>query len=259
MKAFYEIHRENDSHLHVQKNKDYFFKTHFHSHLEILVVKKGSCPIDLNGQSYLLKDGDTAFFDSFDIHGYGHNLVENTQTRLLIIPLRYANKFISLKRDMRVANPVIQDANLCQTLTSIIDDFIFPRTNNAIVTAGVELFLAVLGEKLVFQGEEQRPDHNLIKEILQYLNLNFKKDVTLPLVATKFGYTEAHVSRTFHRYVGQSIKEYVNDLRVSYVQNRLTETFGGKISELIYEAGFKSVQTYYRNLSRTKRLSNEKF
>ncbi|MBQ3219170.1 MAG: helix-turn-helix domain-containing protein, partial [Clostridia bacterium] len=59
------------------------------------------------------------------------------------------------------------------------------------------------------------------------------------------GYSDAHISRIFSLYVKKSLPDYVNELRFKEV-NRLIENTNGKITDLIFDAGFNSIQTYYR-------------
>ena len=250
MDAFFEMAREEILSPHIIKNKDYVFKTHFHSNLEILLVNKGECPITCNGRNYLIKDGQIAFFDSFVFHGYDNNPTKNVDTRLMVIPLSYAENFLAYKNGLSISNFLIDDAKLCNKLIQVIDDFIYEQKNQTVLSAGIQLFLALLSEKLEFKKSDISSEHNLIKDLLYYVNLNFKNDVSLSTVANHFGYTEAHVSRTFSRFLNQSLKEYVNNLRIRFIQEKIKQGSDLSITELIFQAGFNSQQTYYRNLAK---------
>lgn len=252
MKPYLEKLREKDACLHVNANADYFFKPHFHSNLEILIVNKGVCDLQNNGKTYVVDNGKIAINDSYDIHGYGHNQTENADTRLIIIPLSFAKKFLSFKGDKTLKSNIIDCPSLCKTLTEIIDKLLTATTDQNLIKAGVDLFFAYLMQKIELCDLVQPPKHSLIKNILDYLNQNFNKDVTLPDVAKNFGYTEAHVSRIFHRYFGCSIGRYLNDLRIAYVLERLNDGSNSSVTNVIFEAGFNSIQTYYRNLARYK-------
>lgn len=254
MKEFYEATRDNISTPHVLANANYEFKPHFHSHIEVLIVKKGKCPISYNGQNYVVSDGQTAFFDSFEFHGYEKNTPCDGQSRVLVIPLSYAKNFLALKKDKGISNFLVSDEKLCEDLIQVVDNYVLSQKSAPILTAGIELFLAILSQKLVFSEQTKKGENNLVKEILLHLNSHFKEDVSLPTVAKKFGYTEAHVSRTFSKYVKTSIKDYVNDLRIDYVLNNINLGVKKNVTELVFESGFKSMQTYYRNLAKKQRV-----
>ena len=62
-------------------------------------------------------------------------------------------------------------------------------------------------------------------------------------------YSTEHVSRVFHKYLRVGLPKFINDLRLDYIENELMLSDKKKITDLIFEAGFKSVQSYYRSKS----------
>ena len=133
-------------------------------------------------------------------------------------------------------------------------DRIFSKpVSNEVLSIGVNLFLTLLFPKIDFVERKETSRFALIKEILDYVHLNFKNDITLQSVAKEFGYSEAHVSRVFKHFLKKSLGQYVNDLRVLYVKEQVEKDDNLLITDLIFESGFKSVQTYYRNLNRLEK------
>lgn len=80
---------------------------------------------------------------------------------------------------------------------------------------------------------------------------NLDKDLTLSKISKALGYSSAHVSRTFKKYVNSSIPNFVNKLRLERV-DKLLKKKNVKKTEAIYSAGFNSYQTYYRIKSKNK-------
>ena len=68
----------------------------------------------------------------------------------------------------------------------------------------------------------------------------------LEQIASHFGYSKYHFSRMFHQYFRCSLSEYVNRLRVSEVIRVQKQNPDGKLFTVILEAGFSSIQTFYR-------------
>ncbi len=52
--------------------------------------------------------------------------------------------------------------------------------------------------------------------------------------------TREHVSRTMKRCTGQTVSEFVNDLRLNYIANMLRDSNHG-ITEIIFESGFNNI------------------
>ena len=253
MKAYYETNRENILQVHVSRNNDYAFRKHFHSHLELLLVKRGRCKVCCNGLDYTVTDGQIAFFDSYDIHGYQNNEKKDCDHAVVIIPLSICKNFIAKKKSFSVNSPIITDENLCASLLEIVDRIFSKPVSSEVLSIGVNLFLTLLFPKIDFVERKETSRFALIKEILDYVHLNFKNDITLQSVAKEFGYSEAHVSRVFKHFLKKSLGQYVNDLRVLYVKEQVEKDDNLLITDLIFESGFKSVQTYYRNLNRLEK------
>lgn len=250
MKAYLEKYRENDNSLHFNVKGDLFFKPHFHSNIEILIVNKGNFTVQNNGENYSVCDGQIFINDCYDIHGYGHN--DGGDFRLVIIPISFAKKFLKLKGDNAISSPVISCPQLALSLTEIIDRIFRTSKNENVIKASVDLFFALIFEHLELCANKRKSQYSLIKNILDYLSRNFNKDVTLVSVAKEFGYTEAHISRLFHKFFKCSICVYVNNLRINYVLDRINSG-EVNVTDAIFESGFNSVQTYYRNLARYKK------
>ena len=51
MKAIYEVVRENVLDYCVHTNDDHSFPMHFHSNLEVLIIKSGSYSVTVNGDT----------------------------------------------------------------------------------------------------------------------------------------------------------------------------------------------------------------
>ena len=112
--------------------------------------------------------------------------------------------------------------------------------------AGAQLLLARLLEHLTFSPARGGGERLLLREILSYLQEHFKEPLTRTNVARALGYTESHISRVFHSYVGKGLSQYVNELRLQYIERRRRHGDTRPLTELIFEAGFGSQQTYYR-------------
>jgi methylphosphotriester-DNA--protein-cysteine methyltransferase len=119
-----------------------------------------------------------------------------------------------------------------------------PYTTEAVI----DLIFARLFNRMEFLVEEHHlNDFDLIKRILSYIENNFKEDISRNSIAKKLGYTESHISRTFHKYIGHSIPHHVNLLRIDYIDRQRKKFKNKNIIDLIMDSGFKSVQSYYRN------------
>ena len=245
MEAFYEKLREEKDELNVQRNPNPIFPAHFHLNLEVLLLRKGGYTVRIGDRRQEVRAGSIVVIDCYEIHGYEDCAVQEEQDACLVIfPYRYLQKFNEWRKNFKIAEPVICDEKLCDELMHIAN--VYLTGSEQIKGAAADLFLARLYEKLRFLENKARDESSLVRQILSFIQENFQNDVSRKAIARELGYTEAHISRVFHRCMGKSISEYVNGLRLAYVERLRASGVKRTTLDLLYEAGFKSQQTFYR-------------
>ena len=250
MKEFYEKHRD-EGEIHLSRNDNYLFAPHFHLNPEILIVAKGGYDITLSGKHYRVGEGSVAVMDSYEIHSYDERVgVTEPDDAVVVIPYRYLTRFYRRHKGMRISNPVIEDLELCRSLLAIADEYL--TASELVREAAAELFFSMLEEKLEFCADKRGSEAALIRRILAYVQERYTENISRTDIAKALGYTEAHISRVFHSYIGKGLSEYINGVRLAHVDRRLAAEDGRSITELIYEAGFGSQQTYYRARQRER-------
>ena len=247
MNAYHEYIRENISLPEIQRNKYVKFLPHFHNTIEILVANTSGHTIILNGNTYKLEEGSIVFFDSYDFHGYEDCINKNRDDCVIIIPYLYAKRFNLLRKNMRTSTPILVNKKICASILEIVDRLIIPSTDINIKTCGYDLILAIINANFNFSLQSTETENDLIRKILQHIKDNFNKEISLTLISKSLGYTEAHISRTFHKYMKTSIPKYINHLRLKYANKLISENPQLKITQVIFDSGFKSIQSYYRN------------
>ena len=96
-----------------------------------------------------------------------------------------------------------------------------------------------------------------MRRVLSYIQENFRGDVSRKRISSELGYSPEHISRVFHTYLGKGLSEYVNELRLSYIDSLIEDGDARSITELIYDAGFGSQQTYYRERKKAEKKGNQ--
>ncbi|WP_028545665.1 AraC family transcriptional regulator [Paenibacillus taiwanensis] len=82
-------------------------------------------------------------------------------------------------------------------------------------------------------------------EIISYLYQNFKEDITLETLARQFNYSVSYISASFKQVVGENYYSFLERIRIAHACNLLIGT-EMKITDIAYEAGFKSYPTFIR-------------
>lgn len=246
---FYEQYRENTE-IHVSRNGSHQYPAHFHINPEIFMVRRGRYRVNVNGTLYEMNDGFVALFSSYDIHDYAERLSSDDaeiDDCVIIIPPKYLDRFFSNLGNLRPATPVIHSPRLCDQLIEL-SDRVFSKENfsETIKQAAVELFFALIESEFKFVPAERNNENILIRALLSYILAHYRENITLESISKALGYTPAHLSRIFHQYFRIWIPQYINNLRLDYLEMRQNGTKKTKITDLLFEAGFGSIQTYYR-------------
>ena len=210
-----------------------------------------------NGERAEIEDGCIAVVDSFQIHAY-EQLGEVGEDCVLIVPYAYLEKFNLFRQGGKIENFFLRDMELCDTLLNIVNAYLVPPFGENVRQAGVDLLLSILAEKLTFSKEKRGNEEELICNVLSYIHAHFQDKISREKIAKEFGYAPEHISRVFHRYVGKTLSEYINGLRLDYVESQRKNGDKRTEIELLYEAGFQSQQTYYRQKAKRKAQIIEK-
>ncbi len=246
MNSYFELSQDNLKRVTVTKGKSFLFPSHFHQKLEVFILTKGNYYVSRNGKPLILSAGDIAVFDSYDIHSYD-KFDGDIEGLVIIIPLNTAEKFFKRKGGKKIYNPIISDPQLCNKIYQLGNEFIAPEeVDDTVRNGATELILALLEPKLDLSDKSHNDEITLAQNLLFYINQNFKNDINLKILAREFGYTSEHISRVFNHYLNVSLPEYINSLRLDYIENAISNGSKENITDLLFTAGFKSIQTYYR-------------
>lgn len=94
------------------------------------------------------------------------------------------------------------------------------------------------------QYSEAKPENTeKTREILDYINKNYKKDIGLDEIAERFGMKAKSFSTFFKRKMGVGFLEYLSRLRMDEAKRLLTET-DKSVKEILEEVGYISNSTF---------------
>lgn len=249
MSAYYESKRQQNKAIAVQRRRCLGFPAHFHNNVEIYLLRRGSRDVYLNGTKYAVTDGTVVFFDSYDIHGYGEAKELNDDC-VVIIPYDYLERFNHVRNNLKSAKPVVYNQELCLTLMEIADKLLTTTEDEYFLSSSVDLFLSYINRSFLFSLSSDNNNNELIRGVLAFIDQNYLTQINLSKLAKSLGYTKEHLSRTFHKYFNMGIPQYINDLRIKHFYALLSLDKNKNLTQLIYECGFNSIQSFYRNKAR---------
>ncbi|MBG9735571.1 AraC family transcriptional regulator [Paenibacillus alvei] len=82
-------------------------------------------------------------------------------------------------------------------------------------------------------------------EVVYYVYQNFKEEITLEFLSKTYNYSSSYISTAFKQLVGENYYSFLERIRIAHACNLLIST-DMKITDVAYEAGFRSYPTFIR-------------
>ena len=117
-------------------------------------------------------------------------------------------------------------------------------------------FLVAIRSSKEMLTEKYREDGTRFPELVSYLELHFKEELSLPFLLQKFGFSRRTFFRLWKKKYSCSFTEYVNDLKLAHAEKLLTST-SLSIEEIARQSAFASSTYFIRRFKRKFFLTPE--
>jgi AraC-like DNA-binding protein len=249
MKAMYEIERDRDNKIRISESEINNCYPHFHQQIELLYILKGAKKIAINNNSDYLTEKQFAICDSFDIHSYYNDPTSNSL--VVIIPYTYFDNYYLFKKNRTLESNFIKDEKITKKIFLAMNELSNYNNGNDVLVRGlINTILGIVLEEIPLITKSKQDDLEFIKNLLIYIDENFTEEISLCSLCEHFNYSRSYLSRTFNKYVKCNLTEYLNRLRSRYVINILKENPANKLSDTVFNAGFSSMQTFFRTFKK---------
>ncbi|MDF2935362.1 MAG: hypothetical protein K0Q90_735 [Paenibacillaceae bacterium] len=267
MKAYYEKRSyppELPLRLYKHERNSFSFHAHWHSDVELVLVREGTLRIGINREIQILQKGEAAICCSGDIHFY--DSVDKTSAIDILIfqpsligchgnwpqQIRFDHSFItgSMLRDNRL--PLSMLERLDEIFQTVYREITDREPCYAMFATGKMLELCGLLQRVL---PSSPVDHRLenkritglktMQDIIQYLEDHYMQPLTLAETAGHFGMSVFHFCRLFQSLVGTNFKDYLNAIRADAAEERILSG-EESITTVAMECGFNNIRTFNR-------------
>lgn len=225
---------------------------HFHEDIEMMTVKSGRLAYSINGKQVILKEGNTIFVNSNQIH-YTIPLEKETATYVIFI----AHPSIlnsSVAVDLQALQPVLNNPNLPYLLFRSINENTEDIRNIMLSLPDVrrdpfevtrkffDIWKIILHQSktygMIDEVASQIDVHTKsFKAMMYYIQKNYREAITLDSIAESGNISKSLCNKIFHKYVGESPINYVLNYRERKVAE-LLRTTTLPLSEIAAATGF---------------------
>ena len=245
MYASFNLKRELKNELEYAGVQNPTYHPHFHSHIEIYMIRSGKVEVLLNNERRVLGAGEISIAFGYDTHGY--RTVADAKADYLIIPISVCNEFLPLLTNRHARSHFLSDPETYRTVEGAFDRLHEQGTNELLQRGYVYVILGAILEKLSRSDSplQQPTPSGFSAEILIYVSNHFREKLTLSTVAKHFGYHPSYFSRNFQQTFGISFVQYLTMLRLREVV-LLLQKETKNVTECAFECGFGSMRSFYR-------------
>jgi AraC-like DNA-binding protein len=248
-REYIENNQSGDFYLTVDKNETEFTcGAHWHEHLEIIYIVGQSISIIIGNENRTLKKGDVVIINPMEVHSTMSN--GGSEFLLIQIPYDFLVKYIP-----KISNLRMHCENTCQDVKDTLDNIVAAYSGNEWnktlkIQSEVFRLLYILSKSYSTElNSSEIPKTEKyterLSQILQYINENYAKHITLDDVASHAALATTYFAKFFKKYMGITFMEYLALFRLDKIYQDMKNT-DYSISELCEKNGFNNYKLFVR-------------
>lgn len=232
---------------------------HWHDNYEICQVINKPCRFRIDGVIYNANPGDIVTINQQTVHQF---LIDEEDTEIIIIQFHpkifMSISYCACQLKTHITKAELESiAGLYDAVNSIIS--LLQEETNAVICHD-NLYMQSLSSSLFFllqkhfsQNSESVTSfgqRNDFYKIVDYINNNFCKDISVNSIASQFYFSRGKLSAVFKKYSGTGITEYIQALRIKNANMLLSA--GSSVTDAAMSSGFDSIRTFnntYRKIT----------
>ena len=224
------------------------FRTHWHDRMELIRVLRGEMHVTCGGNTLKLTPGDMAIFSPKMPHrGIAAQEVEYD---VLMFDVR---SFYNDSEVSRKYLPAIFDGrakfygmSTDKETVQCFDEICSREEKGSLeITAYIYRLIYLLYENNLSEFTEEKRGGDMVIEMLEYIEENYDKELTIAIMAKRFGYSAEHFCRKFKDATGLSPMNYLKIYRMEEA-NKLLKMGERNIAKIAEQCGFADSNYFTR-------------
>lgn len=236
------------------KDGHYVREKHWHRSIEIFAVFEGTLTFFINEEEYPLGSGEFILLNSNEIHSISSP--EANRTIVLQIPMNVLrNVETGGGLILFTHSPKRQDSKIMELIGSMYQE-LQERGSEYEWKVQSDFFMLVYLLLTKYRKREILPEEirhyrklNRLSTITGYIRENYTKELSLEMVADRFGYSPSYLSRMFRKYAQTNYKTYLQNVRIEYGFRELANT-DHTIGEIALNNGFPNQKAFTREFKK---------
>lgn len=221
---------------------------HWHRSVELLVAFEGRLNVNVGSDNFYFSEDDWLIINSSELHSSRYiNLSDHFRGISILISLPFLESWIG--KDLFFYNP--HNAEVTQKVKELSEIFYHSKEssdpNSLFLMSKLYELLHIVSKNCIKENViYTKPFYKELAkatEFLDYIELNFRENLTLNDMAEHFKYSPAYFSRFFKEAVGVNYYTYLNFVRVHHATQQLLETHA-TLTECALKNGFPNIKSF---------------
>lgn len=226
--------------------------THSHQYNEIYFLQSGKCNVYIDNETFCLEDGSVLFIPAFKEHTFIYPFSQNVKRTVLYISTEQLNWYFNKDFKDEINNLFINkhlqlSRKSFSNLSNIFEKIQFEKYS--LDNMSELLTKAYFFELIIYLIRCQHYTHNInqktnlsnitIGEIVNFIENNYSRQLTLPEIAAQFGISESSLTKKIKIFTNMTFKEYLTKTRIEAAKSLLISS-EKSITEIAYECGYNN-------------------
>lgn len=200
--------------------------------LELLYIADGEGRYIVGNRNYAVRAGDLVICNADTLHGEAPFQKHNIQTYCCAL----ANVDIDYLAKGRIIAPEKKPILTLEKFDPLVRELMLnlytlnKENCNKLICKQMAVTLLLLVCKIITLHDQQnkfiieQKNEDMIRKLTNYLDANYKQDISLDKISTAMHISVSHISHLFKRETGLSPMQYVIHRRIGEAQSLLAET-----------------------------------
>ncbi len=246
-------YEEHDSELF--PNVDFFYMSK--NFYRLIYVYKGELQIYDKSAQISLKKGEMAICPPEKNFGFHREKQYTDFVKMWFLPTatlpessrEFYRSFI-LPQKLEKLRPKNFDNKICYEVLQSIPASLEQRRERSHFSIKLKAIVDELGVECDKKyGKETYDKHNVSIKVVEYVNNNYEKNITMQTLREEFSISESTINRIFRLMYGTTFSQHLNQVRLKAIKKMLDDETLNKslsIAKIAEMHGYKTYSTFYR-------------
>ena len=218
------------------------YHEHLHRSFELIICQAGEIGLTINGSKYKLAANEIALILPYQLHQI--DTPHYSQISILVFSPEFVSHFYSTIDNHSIENPIL---DLGADHIKLLRPGLF-ETDSTSLRKSALYYILYSFEQSTRLVESQEADI-IIYELLNYIEVNFHKTISLGELSKALGYSETYTSKLISEKLNSSYSTLVNRARINHACF-LLKSSKLPITQISEQSGFQNSRTFNRNFLR---------